>query len=135
MKKVIVTGDRPTGKLHLGHYFGSLKNRVMMQKDYETYILIADVQALTDNFDNPSKVRNNVKELVLDYLAAGIDPEYSHIYIQSMIPEVAELTIYFSNLVTVNRLFRNPTTKAEASQKDIFRSEEHTSELQSPDHL
>ena len=122
-RKVIITGDRPTGKLHLGHYFGSIVNRVKMQKDYETYILIADVQALTDNFNNPEKVRNNVKELALDYLASGIDPKYSHIYIQSMIPEVAELTVYFSNLVTVARLYRNPTTKFEVSQKEnIFGS-------------
>lgn len=117
-RKIIITGDRPTGKLHLGHYFGSIVNRVKMQKDYETYILIADVQALTDNFNNPEKVRNCVKELALDYLASGIDPKYSHIYIQSLIPEVAELTVYFSNLVTVSRLYRNPTTKFEVSQKE-----------------
>jgi tryptophanyl-tRNA synthetase len=116
--KTIITGDRPTGKLHLGHYFGSVENRVKMQYDYDTYILIADVQALTDNFDNPDKVRNNVRELALDYLAAGIDPKHSHIYIQSMIPEVAELTVYYSNLVTVSRLYRNPTTKFEAKQKE-----------------
>ena len=115
--KTIITGDRPTGKLHLGHYFGSLQNRVKLQYDYDTYILIADVQALTDNYDNPEKVRNNVKELALDYLAAGIDPKHSHIYIQSYIPEVAELTVYFSNLVSVSRLYRNPTTKAEVGQK------------------
>lgn len=116
--KTIITGDRPTGKLHLGHYFGSVENRVKMQYDYDTYILIADVQALTDNFDNPEKVRKNVNELALDYLAAGIDPKHSHIYIQSLIPEVAELTVYFSNLVTVSRLYRNPTTKYEAKQKE-----------------
>lgn len=115
--KTIITGDRPTGRLHLGHYFGSLQNRVKLQYDYDTFILIADVQALTDNYDNPEKVRNNVKELALDYLAAGIDPKHSHIYIQSMIPEVAELTVYFSNLVSVSRLYRNPTTKAEVGQK------------------
>lgn len=115
--KTIITGDRPTGKLHLGHYFGSLQNRVKLQYDYDTYILIADVQALTDNYDNPEKVRNNVRELALDYLAAGIDPKHSHIYIQSYIPEVAELTVYFSNLVSVSRLYRNPTTKAEVGQK------------------
>lgn len=117
-RKIIITGDRPSGKLHLGHYFGSIINRVKMQKDYETYILIADVQALTDNFAAPEKVRNSVKELALDYLAAGIDPKHSHIYIQSLIPEVAELTVYFSNLVTVSRLYRNPTTKFEVSQKE-----------------
>lgn len=115
--KTILTGDRPTGKLHLGHYFGSLENRVKMQYDYHTYILIADVQALTDNYDNPEKVRNNVRELALDYLGAGIDPKHTHIYIQSMIPEVAELTVYFSNLVSVARLYRNPTTKHEVGQK------------------
>ncbi len=115
--KTIITGDRPTGRLHLGHYFGSLQNRVKLQYDYDTFILIADVQALTDNYDNPEKVRNNVKELALDYLAAGIDPKHSHIYIQSLIPEVAELTVYFSNLVSVSRLYRNPTTKAEVGQK------------------
>lgn len=115
--KTILTGDRPTGKLHLGHYFGSLENRVKMQYDYNTYILIADVQALTDNFNNPDKVRENVYELALDYLAAGIDPKQSHIYIQSLIPEVAELTVYFSNLVSVPRLYRNPTTKHEVMQK------------------
>lgn len=124
MKKTIVTGDRPTGKMHIGHYFGSLQNRVEMQKDYDTYILIADVQALTDNFQDPEKIRKNVKELVLDYLGAGIDPNIANIYIQSMIPEIAELTVYFSNLVTVSRLYRNPTTKFEASQKkELFGDE------------
>lgn len=119
--KTILTGDRPTGRLHLGHYFGSLESRVKMQYDYDTFILIADVQALTDNFDNPEKVRANVKELALDYLAAGIDPKHSHIYIQSLIPEVAELTVYFSNLVSVARLYRNPTTKHEVLQKkEVF---------------
>ena len=116
--KTIITGDRPTGRLHLGHYFGSLQNRVKMQYDYDTFILVADVQALTDNYDNPEKVRNNVKELTMDYLAAGIDPNHSHIYIQSLIPEVAELTVYFSNLVSVARLYRNPTTKHEVGQKE-----------------
>lgn len=115
--KTILTGDRPTGRLHLGHYFGSLENRVKLQYDYDTYLLIADVQALTDNFHNPEKVRENVHELVLDYLAAGIDPKQCHIYIQSLIPEVAELTVYFSNLVSVPRLYRNPTTKHEVGQK------------------
>ncbi len=122
-KKCIVTGDRPTGKLHLGHYFGSIKNRVKMQNsgEYEEYILIADVQALTDNFNNPEKVRRNVRELAIDYLACGIDPQKSSIYIQSMIPEIAELTVYFSNLVTISRLQRNPTVKTEIAQKrDLF---------------
>ena len=116
-KKVILTGDRPTGNLHLGHYFGSLKQRVEMQNDYETYIIIADIQALTDNFENPDKVRKNVRELAIDYLAAGIDPKKSNIFIQSMIGPIAELTVIYSNLVTVSRLFRNPTTKAEVKQK------------------
>lgn len=115
--KTIITGDRPTGRLHLGHYFGSLQNRVKLQYDYDTFILIADVQALTDNYDNPDKVRNNVRELAIDYLSAGIDPTHTHIYIQSLIPEVAELTIYYSNLVSVARLYRNPTTKHEVGQK------------------
>ena len=120
-KKRIVTGDRPTGKLHIGHYFGSIVNRVKMQDDYDQFILIADVQALTDNFNNPEKVRNNVKELVMDYLSCGIDPEKTCIYIQSMIPETAELTVIYSNLVTIARLERNPTVKAELLQKkDVF---------------
>ncbi len=116
-KKIILTGDRPTGKLHIGHYFGSLQNRVKLQDEYNQYILIADVQALTDNFNNPQKVRNNIKELAIDYLSCGIDPNKSTIYLQSMIPEVAELTVFFSNLVTVSRLQRNPTVKTEIAQK------------------
>ena len=118
-KKRILTGDRPTGKLHIGHYFGSLKKRVEMQNsgEYDMYILIADVQALTDNFNNPEKVRKNVRELAMDYLSCGIDPEKTTIYIQSMIPETAELTVYYSNLVTIARLERNPTVKTEISQK------------------
>ncbi len=122
-KKRIVTGDRPTGRLHIGHYFGSLKKRVEMQNsgEYDPYILIADVQALTDNFNNPEKVRKNVREVVLDYLSIGIDPTISTIYIQSMIPEVAELTVFYSNLVTIARLQRNPTVKTEIAQKrDLF---------------
>jgi len=115
--KTILTGDRPSGNLHLGHYFGSIKNRVKLQSDYETFIEIADVQALTDNFENPEKVRNNTYELALDYLACGIDPNEASIFIQSQIPEIAELTIFFSNLITVSRLMRNPTTKAEVNQK------------------
>lgn len=125
-KKRIVTGDRPTGKLHIGHYFGSLINRVKLQDEYEQYILVADVQALTDNFDNPEKVRNNVRELVMDYLSCGIDPEKTTIYIQSMIPETTELTIYFSNLVTVARLERNPTVKTELAQKKAVFGEKIT---------
>ena len=118
-KKRIVTGDRPTGRLHIGHYFGSLKKRVEMQNsgEYDPYILIADVQALTDNFNNPDKVRKNVREVVMDYLSVGIDPKKSTIYIQSMIPEVAELTVFYSNLVTIARLQRNPTVKTEIAQK------------------
>ena len=122
-KKRILTGDRPTGKLHIGHYFGSLKKRVELQNnpEYEPFILIADVQALTDNFDNPEKVRKNVREVAIDYLSVGIDPEKTTIYIQSMIPETAELTVYYSNLVTIARLQRNPTVKTEIAQKkDIF---------------
>ncbi len=122
-KKRILTGDRPTGRLHIGHYFGSLKKRVEMQNSglYEPYILIADVQALTDNFNNPEKVRKNVREVAMDYLACGIDPEKTTIYIQSMIPEVAELTVFYSNLVTIARLQRNPTVKTEIAQKkDLF---------------
>lgn len=115
--KIILTGDRPTGKLHIGHYFGSLKNRVKLQNEYETYIEIADVQALTDNFNNPEKVRKNVREVVLDYLSVGIDPNKATIFIQSMIPEIAELTVFYSNLVTIARLERNPTVKTEIAQK------------------
>ncbi|MBE6153724.1 MAG: tryptophan--tRNA ligase [Firmicutes bacterium] len=115
--KTILTGIRPTGNLHLGHYYGAVKNWVELQDKYNTFIEIADVQALTDNFDNPDKVRKNVRELVIDLLSAGIDPSKSTIFIQSMIPEIAELTIYFSNLVTVSRLQRNPTIKTEIKQK------------------
>ena len=118
-RKKILTGDRPTGKLHIGHYFGSLKTRVELQESgkYDPYILIADVQALTDNFNNPEKVRKNVREVAMDYLSIGIDPEKTTIYIQSMIPEVAELTVFYSNLVTIARLERNPTVKTEIAQK------------------
>ena len=122
-KKIVLTGDRPTGKLHIGHYFGSLKTRVELQEsgNYNQYILIADVQALTDNFSNPEKVRKNVREVAMDYLSVGIDPSKTTIYIQSMIPEVAELTVYYSNLVTIARLQRNPTVKTEIAQKrDVF---------------
>ena len=122
-KKKILTGDRPTGRLHIGHYFGSLVNRVEMQNsgEYDPHILIADVQALTDNFNNPEKVRKNVREVMLDYLSVGIDPEKTTIVIQSMIPEIAELTVFYSNLVTIARLERNPTVKTEIAQKrEIF---------------
>ena len=120
-KKIILTGDRPTGKLHIGHYFGSLQNRVKLQDEYEEYIMIADVQALTDNFNNPEKVSKSVKEICLDYLSCGIDPNKATIFIQSTIPEIAELTVFYSNLVTIARLERNPTVKTEiASKKEIF---------------
>ena len=122
-KKRVVTGDRPTGKLHIGHYFGSVKKRVEMQNsgEYDQFILIADVQALTDNFNNPEKVRRNVREIAIDYLSCGIDPKKSTIYVQSMIPEIAELTVFYSNLVTIARLQRNPTVKTEIAQKrDLF---------------
>ena len=121
-KKIMLTGDRPTGRLHIGHYFGSLKNRVKMQNEVdECYILVADVQALTDNFNNPEKVRKNVREVVMDYLSVGIDPSKATIYLQSEISEVAELTVFYSNLVTIARLERNPTVKTELAQKrEIF---------------
>lgn len=124
MKKqeIVLTGDRPTGPLHLGHYVGSLLNRVSLQEKYRQYVMIADVQALTDNADNPCKVRENVLEVMLDYLAVGIDPVKSTIFIQSMIPEIAELTIFYLNLVTVNRLLRNPTVKTEIKQKNFAES-------------
>ena len=121
IKDRILTGDRPTGNLHIGHYFGSLKNRIELQDKYETFIEVADVQALTDNFNNPEKVQRNVKEIVIDQLSVGIDPEKATIFIQSMIPEIAELTVFYSNLVTIARLERNPTVKTEIAQKrDIF---------------
>lgn len=115
-KKRILTGDRPTGKLHIGHYVGSLENRVKLQNEYETFIIIADVQALTTHFENPQILKNNVFETALDNLAAGIDPELSALFIQSMIPQIAELTVFYSMLVTVNVLRHNPTIKTEAAQ-------------------
>ncbi len=115
--KNILTGIRPTGNLHLGHYFGAVSNWIKLQDDYNSYIEIADVQALTDNFNDPDKVRKNVRELTIDLLSCGIDPKKVTIFIQSMIPEIAEVTIYFSNLVTISRLYRNPTIKTEISQK------------------
>lgn len=116
-KKRILTGDRPTGKMHLGHYVGSLANRVKLQDSYDQFVMIADVQALTDNFENPEKVRASIREIVLDYLAVGIDPSKTTILIQSMIPEIAELTIFYLNLVTLERVLRNPTVKDEIKQK------------------
>jgi len=121
-KEIVLTGDRPTGPLHLGHYVGSLLNRIALQDEYEQYIMIADLQALTDNADNPVKVRDNVIEVMLDYLSVGIDPLKTTIFVQSMIPEIAELTILYLNLVTVNRLQRNPTVKAEMQSKSYGES-------------
>lgn len=118
-KKIILTGDRPTGPLHLGHYVGSLRQRVQLQHTHTQYVMIADVQALTDNFETPEKVRANILEVALDYYAVGIDPAVSTIFVQSYIPEIAELSVYFLNLVTVNRLMRNPTVKAEIEQKEF----------------
>ncbi len=114
---VILTGDRPTGPLHLGHYVGSLRTRVELQHKYKTFVMIADAQALTDNADKPEKVRRNVLEVALDYLAVGIDPKVTTIFIQSLLPELAELTMYYLNLVTVSRLQRNPTIKDEIKQR------------------
>ena len=121
MKKTILTGLRPTGNLHLGHYFGASKTWCDIQDDYDFYLEIADVQALTDNFDNPDKVRKNVYEITTDLLAIGIDPNKVHIFIQSKIPEIAELTVFFGNLVTISRLQRNPTVKTEIThKKELF---------------
>ena len=120
MSKIILTGDRPTGRLHVGHYVGSLKERVRLQNSGlydEVYIMIADAQALTDNAEHPEKVRQNIIQVALDYLACGIDPEKATIFIQSMIPELTELTFSYMNLVTVSRVQRNPTVKAEIQQK------------------
>jgi tryptophanyl-tRNA synthetase len=116
-KKRILTGDRPTGQLHLGHFIGSLKNRVKLQDEYDEFIIIADVQALTDNFETPQKVRENIKELVLDYLSVGLDPKKTTFFIQSMIPEIAELTVFYMDMVTLERVLRNPTVKDEIKQK------------------
>ena len=120
MGKIILTGDRPTGRLHVGHYVGSLKRRVELQNSGEfdkINIMIADAQALTDNFENPKKVRDNVLEVALDYLAVGLDPKKSTLFIQSQIQELPELTVYYMNLVTLARLERNPTVKSELKQK------------------
>ena len=116
MEKIILTGDRPTGKLHIGHYVGSLRRRVELQNSGEfdkIFIMIADAQALTDNADNPEKIRQNVIEVALDYLSAGLDPSKCNIFIQSAVPELTELSFYYMNLVTVSRLQRNPTVKSE----------------------
>lgn len=117
MKKTVLTGIRPTGNLHLGHYFGACQNWLKLQNDYEFFLEIADVQALTDNFNQPEKVRKNVKEITIDILSTGIDPNKVHLFIQSKIPEIAELTVFYSNLVTIARLYRNPTVKTEIAQK------------------
>ena len=122
MKQIILTGDRPTGRLHVGHYVGSLKERVKLQNsgNYdEIYIMIADAQALTDNAEHPEKVRQNIMQVALDYLACGLDPEKSTIFIQSMIPELTELTFYYMNPVTVSRVQRNPTVKAEIQMRNF----------------
>src|SRR5512135_1012043 len=116
-KQIILTGDRPTGPLHLGHYVGSLRQRVELQNQHKQFIIIADAQALTDNAENPEKIRKNVLEVTLDYLAVGIDPTVTTIFIQSLVPELAELTMYYLNLVTVSRLQRNPTVKEEITQR------------------
>ncbi|MBA3752184.1 tryptophan--tRNA ligase [Candidatus Dependentiae bacterium] len=116
-KTVALTGDRPTGPLHLGHYVGSLANRLVLQESYTQYVMIADVQALTDYYENPEKVRENVLQVACDYLAVGIDPLKTTIFIQSCIPQIAELTVFYLNLVTVNRLKRNPTVKNEIVQR------------------
>lgn len=121
-KKIILTGDRPTGRLHVGHYVGSLKERVKLQNSGiydEIYIMIADAQALTDNAEHPEKVRSNIMQVALDYLACGLDPEKAVIFIQSMVPELTELTFYYMNLVTVSRVQRNPTVKAEIQQRNF----------------
>jgi tryptophanyl-tRNA synthetase len=122
MIKRILTGDRPTSPLHLGHYVGSLQNRVRLQEEYDTYLLIADVQALTDNFEHPEKLEANIREVALDYLAVGIDPEKANFVVQSMVPELTELTIYFMNLVTTATLERNPTLKDEIKQKNFTKN-------------
>ena len=122
MAKRILTGDRPTGPLHLGHYVGSLQNRVRLQHEYDTYLLIADLQALTDNFEHPEHLNENVLQVAMDYLAVGIDPDRVKIVVQSMVPELAELTVYFMNLVTVATLERNPTVKEEIRQHRFGRA-------------
>lgn len=117
MKKVVLTGDRPTGKLHLGHFVGSLSSRLLLQKDNVMYILVADVQALTDNFDNPEKINSNILETTIDNLAVGLDPKKTIFFIQSQIPQIAELTIFFMNLVSHEKVIRNPTVKDEIKSK------------------
>lgn len=122
MKPVILTGDRPTGALHLGHYVGSLANRVRLQDEYEQFVIIADTQALTDYYDRPAQVKDNIHQVALDYLAVGLDPAKSTFFVQSRVPELYELTMHFMNLVTVSRLMRNPTIKEEIKQKNLEES-------------
>ena len=125
MEKIILTGDRPTGRLHIGHYVGSLRGRVQLQNSGEydkVFIMIADAQALTDNFDNPDKIRSNILQVTLDYLSCGIDPKKTHVFIQSQIPELPELTQFYLNLVTVSRLERNPTIKSEIQMRGFDRA-------------
>jgi tryptophanyl-tRNA synthetase len=117
MKKTILTGDRPSGRLHLGHYIGSLQSRLKLEAQFDQFVMVADVQALTDNFENPEKITENVYEVAKDYIAVGLDPEKTTFLIQSQVPEITELTIYFLNLVTLGRLERNPTVKTEIQQK------------------
>ena len=135
MAKIILTGDRPTGRLHLGHYVGSLRRRVELQESGEfdkIFIMIADAQALTDNADNPEKVRQNIIQVALDYLSAGIDPAKTNIFIQSMIPELTELTFYYMNLVTVQRLQRNPTVKQEIQLRGFSDDEDNNNKKGTP---
>lgn len=135
MAKVILTGDRPTGKLHLGHYVGSLRRRVELQNsgEYdEIYVMIADAQALTDNADNPEKVRQNIIEVALDYLSCGLDPDKVHIFIQSQVPELCELAFYYMNLVTVQRLQRNPTVKAEIALRGFCDNDDDSNRKGTP---
>ncbi|OGB97949.1 tryptophan--tRNA ligase [candidate division TM6 bacterium RIFCSPHIGHO2_12_FULL_36_22] len=121
-KEIILTGDRPTGPLHLGHYVGSLANRVKLQNEYDQFVMLADLQALTDHYEQSKQVHDNTLQVALDYLAVGIDPNKSTIFIQSMIPEIPELTAYYMNLVTLNRVTRNPTVKTEIKQKKFGES-------------
>ena len=135
MGKVILTGDRPTGKLHLGHYVGSLKRRVELQNSGEfekIFIMIADAQALTDNADNPEKIRQNIIEVALDYLSAGLDPEKVTIFIQSQVPELCELAFYYMNLVTVQRLQRNPTVKQEIQLRGFSEADDDQNKKGTP---
>ncbi|WP_062050403.1 tryptophan--tRNA ligase [Bacillus sp. JCM 19034] len=121
-KEILLTGDRPTGKLHIGHYIGSLKNRIKLQDQYNSFIMIADQQALTDNARNPEKIRSSLTEVALDYLAVGIDPSKVNIFVQSQIPELNELTMHYLNIVTLTRLKRNPTVKNEIKEKNFSES-------------